>query len=40
MGAVFTTLLELDFTGVLTLEVFGEEDFATSIDAVLAALSG
>ena len=40
LGALFTTLLELDFTGVLTLEVFGEEDFATSIDAMLAALSG
>ena len=40
LGAVLTTLLELDFTGVLTLEVFGEEDFATSVDAVLAALSG
>ena len=40
LDAVLTCLLELEFAGVLTLEVFGPEDFATSVDAVLAALSG
>ena len=39
LDAVFHLLMDADFRGVLTLEVFGEEDFWSSLDAVEAAFA-
>jgi sugar phosphate isomerase/epimerase len=38
LDAVLDCLLEQHFDGVLTLEVFGEEDFTSSLDALEAGL--
>jgi sugar phosphate isomerase/epimerase len=37
VGAVWAELIDLDYTGVLTLEIFSEEDFLSSLE-VLARL--
>ena len=38
VDAVFTLLLQEQYSGVVTLEVFGEDDFLTSYDAVQQSL--
>jgi sugar phosphate isomerase/epimerase len=38
VGAVWAELIDLNYTGVLTLEIFSEEDFLSSLE-VLARLT-
>jgi sugar phosphate isomerase/epimerase len=39
LDAILRTLLDAQFTGVVTMEIFGEEDFWSSLDVITAAIA-